>query len=315
MILTSTSDIIRIVTSSTADVHAQTSWADITTTVFTPGRTNTVITSATTTTIVASPGASTQRQIKTIVIYNAHASTANTVTIQHYDGTTSNTVYKYTLAAAESIEYNGANWIQFDANGSPKSTTSLGILTSAQLAAALTDETGTGSVVFGTSPTFTTNITTPKITFNSTSGVVGTTTNDSAATGSVGEWVSSVILFAGKVSLTNATQVNVTSIPLTAGDWNVWGSSWFNLGSGTLVTAAAAGISTTSAILPGTPADGGAVVQFADTTYSGTNNLILGITPTRISVPTTTTVYLVGYAEFTVSTLQMFGAINARRVR
>jgi hypothetical protein len=47
--------------------------------------------------------------------------------------------------------------------------------TSSQLAGVISDETGTGSLVFGTSPTFTTNITTPLI--NGTSGTlqIGTT--------------------------------------------------------------------------------------------------------------------------------------------
>ncbi len=47
----------------------------------------------------------------------------------------------------------------------------LGSFTSAQLLAALTDETGTGANVFGTSPTFTTQITTPVIVKSGTTGV------------------------------------------------------------------------------------------------------------------------------------------------
>mgnify|MGYP000447802252 CR=1 FL=1 len=47
----------------------------------------------------------------------------------------------------------------------------LGSFTSAQLLAALTDETGTGSAVFGTSPTFTAQITTPVIVKSGTTGV------------------------------------------------------------------------------------------------------------------------------------------------
>jgi hypothetical protein len=55
----------------------------------------------------------------------------------------------------------------------------LGSFTSAQLLAALTDETGTGSAVFGTSPTFTTQITTPVIVKSGTTGVgdIGQTGN------------------------------------------------------------------------------------------------------------------------------------------
>src|SRR5882757_8502056 len=43
------------------------------------------------------------------------------------------------------------------------------------------------------------------VTFSSTSGIIGTTTNDSAAAGSVGEIISSVIASGSAVSLTNST--------------------------------------------------------------------------------------------------------------
>lgn len=157
MILTSTSDLIKVTTSSTADLHVQAGWTDITTTAFTPGRTNTIITSATTTTVVASPGASTQRQVKTLRLYNAHASTSNTITAIHYDGTSNNTVYKHILLAGESIGYDGTKWELYDALGTLMYTTALpATMTSAQLAAALTDETGSGAAVFANTPTFVT---------------------------------------------------------------------------------------------------------------------------------------------------------------
>lgn len=59
--------------------------------------------------------------------------------------------------------------------------TATGSFTSAQLANSLTDETGTGSAVFGTSPTFTTKITTPEI--DGVSGATGLTivTNNTAS--------------------------------------------------------------------------------------------------------------------------------------
>lgn len=315
MILTSTSDIIRIVTSSTADVHAQTSWADITTTAFTPGRTNTVVTSATTTTIVASPGASTQRQVKTIVLYNAHASTANTVTIQHYDGTTSNTVYKYTLAAAESIEYNGTNWVQFDANGVSKSTTSLGILTSAQLAAALTDETGSGVAVFGTAPTFTTGITSPKITFNSTSGIIGTTTNDSAAAGSVGEYISAIA--GSPINVTaSATTQNALSIVLTPGDWDVYGYSQFqgNASTNVVYLSAAINPANNTVNLPYSAVGYGASGLLV---FAGGLDVVQTVPVQRVLVAnaTTTTMYLNVYASFSISTCTILPSMFARRRR
>lgn len=104
LILSSTSDIIRIVTGSavsTITVHA--SWVDNASGAITPGRTNTNITTAATTTIVASPGASTQRNVRSLMITNNNASSSCQVTVQHFDGTTSTDLMGVTLKAGENI--------------------------------------------------------------------------------------------------------------------------------------------------------------------------------------------------------------------
>lgn len=152
MLLTSTSDIIKITTSSTADLHVQAGWADITTTAFTPGRTNTIITSATTTTVVAAPGASTQRQVKTLRLYNAHATTSNTVTIIHYDGTSNDTVYKHALLAGESISYDGSKWVLYDSTGTPIGTTQ--IATTSGSAGQVLQSNGAGNIPVYSTPTY-----------------------------------------------------------------------------------------------------------------------------------------------------------------
>jgi len=117
MNLTGTSDLVRLITTATADIHVQASWVDQTSTAFTPGRTNTNIASATTTTVVASPAASTQRAVTSMKIRNAHASTSNTVTVLHTDGTTAPQIWKGTLAAGESVEYDGKVFVRLDATG------------------------------------------------------------------------------------------------------------------------------------------------------------------------------------------------------
>ena len=151
MILTSTSDIIRVVTTGIPDIDIQAGWADITTTTFTPGRTNTKIATATTTTIVASPAASTQRQVKTLAIRNIHATDPNTITVQHYDGTTSVDVYKLTLLASESAEYDGTKWVTYNASGIPTTAQSSGGLAVADIGS--TAETVGGSVANGAAAT------------------------------------------------------------------------------------------------------------------------------------------------------------------
>ena len=140
----------------------------------------------------------------------------------------------------------------------------------------------------------------------------GTNTNDSAAATYVGEYVESEILVGSAVSLTTNTQTNVTSISLTAGDWDVWGNSVFTGAGGTVVTAAIAGINTVSATLPTAPAKGAYGFWIGNVTGSAPG-VVAG--QRRISVSGTTTVYLVVYCTFTTSTMSAYGCLAARRVR
>src|SRR4051812_30412845 len=104
LLLTSTSDILRVVTGSAADVRAHASYVDNAAGNITPGRTNTAaITTAATVTVVGSPGSSVQRNVKRLNIRNAHATQATTLDIQHFDGTTSESLWSGTLLAGESV--------------------------------------------------------------------------------------------------------------------------------------------------------------------------------------------------------------------
>lgn len=141
-------------------------------------------------------------------------------------------------------------------------------------------------------------------------GIFGTPTNDSATAGNVGQITSSLIATGSATSLTTATAKNVTSISLTAGDWDVEGNVNFNL-TGATMTASSAGISATSATLPtdGTEVASG-VVTTALTAVNG-----ISLPRKRISIASTTTIYLVASATFTLGTEAAYGAITARRVR
>ena len=119
MILGNTSAQITVVTSTSEGIGISVNYADITTTTFTPSSDNVVSVSATTTIVVASPAASTQRQVKNLSFYN-YGSAANNLIIYHNDGIGATViVYRRTLQAGERIEYDGNNWVPFDANGVP----------------------------------------------------------------------------------------------------------------------------------------------------------------------------------------------------
>lgn len=111
MLLTSTSDKIRLVTSVAGDVRVQASYVDLSGSTVTPGRLNSSISTATTTDIVASPASSTQRKIKYVSIWNDSSSAANSVTVQHTDGTTVVDIYVVSLPSQSGLVYvDGQGW-------------------------------------------------------------------------------------------------------------------------------------------------------------------------------------------------------------
>lgn len=105
LLLTSTSDVLRVVTSAAGEVDVHASWVDNAAGTITPGRTNTDITTATTTPVVGSPAAATQRTVNFLSVANEHATNANNITVAHYDGTYEARLLKVTLAAGESLQF------------------------------------------------------------------------------------------------------------------------------------------------------------------------------------------------------------------
>lgn len=144
-------------------------------------------------------------------------------------------------------------------------------------------------------------------------GVLGTSTNDSATAGNIGELISSTTGAVNSVSLTNVTAKTITSISLTAGDWDVEALTYFVPGATTTIQELATSISTTNNTLDTS------VGRFTDDYRF--NNTTGGVAIThsmprvRISLASTTTIYLIGYAQFSVSTMSSGGTISARRVR
>ena len=177
--------------------------------------------------------------------------------------------------------------------------------------------TGSGSVVLATTPVFGTSISFSP----TTGGITGTTTNDNASAGLVGEYVSSSIAQGSAVSMTTVTPVNITSISLTAGDWDVDIQAHFTGGVTTTVNYLEASVSTTTGTLNETAGNAGiwtaAFTSSAPFNFGHTSavNVTVTVPPVRISIASTTTVYFVAQASFAVSTCTGFGIIRARRVR
>jgi hypothetical protein len=129
IILAGTSDVLRLVTSAAGTIHSYASLTEINTGVSTVdgNKQGAVISTATTTTIVAAPASGVRRSIKTLTVRNAHATTANIVTVQAFDGTTAFELYKVNLAAGETLIYQEqAGFFVHDAQGRVKSNDAAG---------------------------------------------------------------------------------------------------------------------------------------------------------------------------------------------
>ena len=171
--------------------------------------------------------------------------------------------------------------------------------TSAQLAGVISDETGTGSLVFQTTPTL------------NQPNIVGTTTNNNATAGSVGELLTNNTL---TTSASSGVTLNATSVSLTAGDWDVTGIVQTNPAGTTTTSIIIAGVSTASATLQ-------TIVAGLNNNNSLTSAIPAGFGTslsapvTRISLAATTTVFLVAQVTFAASTMTVSGFIRARRIR
>lgn len=127
----------------------------------------------------------------------------------------------------------------------------------------------------------------------------------------VGEFTESEVLVGAQVAVTTNTATDVTSISLTAGDWDVWGTVITSPNTGADTSFASSWISSSSASVPTVPNKGAYNFVYTSTT----NAISLPTGMRRISLSSTTTVYLSTYITFTLSNMSAYGYIAARRAR
>jgi hypothetical protein len=147
---------------------------------------------------------------------------------------------------------------------------------------------------------------------NANGCVVGTTAGDNATTGSVGEYIDSSVISGTSFTTTNAWQ-NITSISLTAGDWDILGTVNF-VTNGSNATQYAIWVSNTSGNSGSDNVDS-KTISFGGSSSAGAN-FPVSVPGFRLSLTSTTTYYLKAKAIWTSGTPQWeSGYIAVRRRR
>lgn len=148
----------------------------------------------------------------------------------------------------------------------------------------------------------------------------GTTTNDSACTGCIGEYISQTSFVTSAPSLVTTVPAIVTQVLLTAGDWSCYGNVSLTPGPTASVTVFSAWSSTTNAAgVPQTPSttNGNLNPSFVAMQAAAVVSPLwsLGVGTMRYSLSASTSVYLLANATFSAGGLGAVGTQACRRMR
>lgn len=153
---------------------------------------------------------------------------------------------------------------------------------------------------------------TPPVMANLSGAITGITDGSNAGAGIIGEIITSSISQGSAVSLTTTAIANITSITLTAGDWDVHANAMF--GGGAITGVQFQGFIGTVTGNDATGRDLAKNTCYAMPPLAGSDS---GCTlPVyRVNISTTTTYYLKANATFTIGSAIAYGTIEARRIR
>lgn len=192
--------------------------------------------------------------------------------------------------------------------------------TSLELKGVISDETGSGALVFANTPTLVTPVlgAATATTINAAAIAPGQYSAEpssaDATAGNIGEY-SEASVASNAVSLTSTTPTNLANVVLQPGDWEVSFQPNYT-GTTTSVTGLRLSLSLASATEDTNPG------RFIAASYNSTNpfalfNVGLGRITRRVKVAaaSTTTVYVVGRADFSGGNCFGYGLLSYRRPR
>jgi hypothetical protein len=135
---------------------------------------------------------------------------------------------------------------------------------------------------------------------------LGTQTNDSVPAGWIGEFVTN----SATPALTSGVTAAITSINLTAGDWDVSGNAYFASTTGQFLQSMSTEVGTTSGVMSNDPLTEGFMII-----ATSANNVTVMAPVRRFALSAPATIYLNASCSFSSGGCNSAGTIRARRVR
>ena len=127
LLLTSPSDVIKIVATDATQLEIHASYVDNASGVITPGRQNNLVTVSGEATVVTAPPSGVQRNVRTLVLRNDDPSNLNNIEVNQFDGTYVTTLWHGSLAAGEQVILSQeGTWHTYDIDGLEKNYNMIG---------------------------------------------------------------------------------------------------------------------------------------------------------------------------------------------
>ena len=162
----------------------------------------------------------------------------------------------------------------------------------------LTPVLGTGSLVLTTAPTITSQV------------MPGQSTNVAVSSGNVGEVLIAQVLYSSAITITSNIVADITSLSITAGDWDIFGNFTVENTGGSYLSTCLGWLSSTSATQPDNSVCSGAIY-----TINVCPKQSCGVMPIMVSLSTTTIYYLSTLSIQVAGALAAAGTIYAIRRR
>lgn len=144
--------------------------------------------------------------------------------------------------------------------------------------------------------------------------IPGTTTNDTASAGNVGEIISTSLASGSAVSVSNGVSKTIMSVTLTPGQWAMTANANTFPAGTTTPTQEVFSISPTTNTLTGAP-NGLQIAMSTTFTTGGGNGYSLADLDVFVAAGATKTMFLVANCSFGTSTQAIYGLLRALRIR